>query len=73
MYCRFQVFSMMCTNKRDFFFVFQGDDADCMYFVEDGEVRVMIKAQVITELPFVLFFHCHFSYTAYNHIVQRDC
>ena len=53
--------------------MFQGDDADCMYFVEDGEVRVMIKAQVITELPFVLFLHCHFSYTSYNHIVQRDC
>ena len=27
--------------------LFQGDDADCMYFVEDGEVRIMMKQQVI--------------------------
>ena len=24
----------------------QGDDADCMYFIEDGEVRIMMKQQV---------------------------
>lgn len=24
----------------------QGDEADCMYFIEDGEVRVTVKNQV---------------------------
>ena len=25
---------------------FQGDEADCMYFIEDGEVRVTVKNMV---------------------------
>lgn len=29
---------------------FQGDSADCMYFVEDGEARVAIKNMVSLRL-----------------------
>ena len=27
--------------------LFQGDDADCMYFIEDGECRVTVTNKVI--------------------------
>ena len=32
------------------FGMFQGDSADCMYFVEDGDVKIMISPKV---------FKCH--------------
>lgn len=36
------------------YLVFQGDSADCMYFVEDGEVRITIRNMVSHKLVLVL-------------------
>ena len=36
---------------------FQGDEADCMYFIEDGEVRVTVKNMVsIHEIVIVVMY-----------------
>ena len=30
-------------------FLLQGDEADCMYFIEDGEVSITVKNKVIND------------------------
>ena len=60
-----------------FVVIFQGDEADCMYFVEEGEVSIMIKQQVINRLIlFVLYLPSMFRLCSLtlpsNHIVLLD-
>lgn len=61
----FDALFLLCDTYIRSFNELQGDEADCMYFIENGEVRVTVKNQV----GVLRCFHtCLFALCVFYHV-----